>query len=172
MRRAPHQLALGFDDPGKRCPSCGETKPLSEFHRRAASPDGRQSWCRLCNTSGAKRFYAEHPEHVRQRIGAWIRQVDLDNKRRVLEYLRAHPCVDCGEGDPIVLEFDHQRDKAHGIAQLPHAHVRWEVIAAEIAKCEVRCANCHRRRTAISARWFRAEHARWAARGSNPEPTS
>jgi hypothetical protein len=33
--------------------------------------------------------------------------------------------------------------------------VRWEVIAQEIAKCDVRCANCHRRRHAEEGRWFR-----------------
>lgn len=167
-----HQLNLNFEPPGKRCGRCGEIKSPAEFHRKSASPDGLQSWCRICNTSGAKRFYSENTDHARRRIGSWIRKVDEDNKRRVLRYLREHPCVDCGEDDPVVLEFDHQRDKAHGIAQLLHAHVRWEVIAGEIAKCEVRCANCHRRRTAAAAGWFRAVNAEWAARGSNPKPSS
>jgi len=71
--------------------------------------------------------------------------VDQENKRRVFEYLLDHPWVDCGESDPAVLELDHQRDKSSGVAELLHTHVRWEVVAAEIEKCEVRCANCHRR---------------------------
>ena len=161
-----------FETPAtKRCGRCGELKPLAAFHRRRASRDGLQSYCRACNTTLAKQFHADNAEHCRDRIGNWVRRIDQENKRRVLVHLRLHPCVDCGEADPIVLEFDHQRDKVSGIAQLLHAHVKWAVIVAEIEKCEVRCANCHRRRTAIRGGWFRAVADPWAARGSNPDLT-
>jgi 5-methylcytosine-specific restriction endonuclease McrA len=72
----------------------------------------------------------------------------------VLEYLRTHPCVDCGETDPIVLEFDHLRDKTKNVSGMA-AH-SWRVIQEEIAKCEVVCANCHRRRTSRRGGYFRA----------------
>src|SRR4051794_36986150 len=55
--------------------------------------------------------------------------------------------TDCGETDPVVLEFDHLRDKEFDIASGIHYHA-WSKVLAEIAKCEVVCANCHRRRTA------------------------
>ena len=58
-----------------------------------------------------------------------------------------NPCVDCGEGDPVVLEFDHLRDKRFSIGQ-ELVRRSWRSILAEIEKCEVVCANCHRRRTA------------------------
>jgi hypothetical protein len=46
-----------------------------------------------------------------------------------------------------VLEFDHLRDKEFTIGQaLPYRN--WQSILDEIAKCDVVCANCHRRRTA------------------------
>jgi hypothetical protein len=65
----------------------------------------------------------------------------------LLAYFELHPCVDCGETDPLVLEFDHVRDKFFDIgAGLPDRN--WQTILKEIAKCEVVCANCHRRRTA------------------------
>ncbi len=54
-------------------------------------------------------------------------------------------CADCGETDPIVLEFDHQHSKAHNVATMMHHS--FETIIAEMEKCEVVCANCHRRRT-------------------------
>ena len=57
-----------------------------------------------------------------------------------------HPCVECGEADPVVLEFDHVRDKSFDIGQKLLHHSR-EAIVREIAKCEGVCANCHRRRT-------------------------
>jgi hypothetical protein len=60
-------------------------------------------------------------------------------------YLQSHPCVDCGETDPLVLDFVHVREI---ISQLVRSQATLEVIKAEIAKCDVRCANCHRRKTA------------------------
>ena len=75
----------------------------------------------------------------------------------MLRYLREHPCVDCGEADPIVLDFDH-RDREHkvdSVMKLVLSGYGWETILAEIAKCDVRCANCHRRRTAVQLGWFK-----------------
>jgi hypothetical protein len=65
----------------------------------------------------------------------------------LIGYFAEHPCVDCGESDPIVLEFDHLRDKAFSIGG-SLTDRPWEAILEEIEKCEVVCANCHRRRTA------------------------
>jgi hypothetical protein len=70
----------------------------------------------------------------------------LERTTYLIEYSRSHPCVDCGETDPVVLEFDHLADKSFNIGQaLPYR--RWKAVLDEIAKCEVVCANCHRRRT-------------------------
>jgi hypothetical protein len=74
----------------------------------------------------------------------------------VLDHLRHHPCVDCGEADPVVLEFDHHEEKIASVSGLiSHAASR-TAVAAEIARCEVVCTNCHRRRTAMRAGWRRA----------------
>lgn len=149
------QSELFPDADMKRCSGCGVLKPITGFHVNRSTRDGRQSRCRECNIEQAKQFHRDNLVEVRRRISAWVRRVDIENKRRVLDYLLDHPCVDCGEADPVLLEFDHRRDKQHGVAQLLQGHVRWEVIEAEIAKCEVRCANCHRRRTATEGGWFR-----------------
>jgi hypothetical protein len=83
---------------------------------------------------------------------------------RVIEYLRSHPCVDCGETDPVVLDFDHvdRFTKRWDIAGRIGYGLAWRTIQAEIAKCVVRCANCHRRRTARQFGWYRlmAPHSR------------
>lgn len=77
---------------------------------------------------------------------------------RLAEYLRSHPCVDCGNGDIRVLDFDHcdPRAKVGGVGELLRRTLCWDTVLDEIAKCEVRCANCHRRRTTVSLGWWRA----------------
>jgi hypothetical protein len=70
--------------------------------------------------------------------------------------LREHPCVDCGERDPIVPELDHLRDKEFGIGK-GFRDRAWQSVLDEMAKCDVVCANCHRRRTAKRA----ASLVRW-----------
>jgi len=78
------------------------------------------------------------------------------NQRHLYEYLKVHACVDCGEQDPLVLEFDHVRGRKKGnIAQMAHTHV-WETVLQEIEKCDVRCANCHRRKSAHQLGWAKA----------------
>ena len=52
-------------------------------------------------------------------------------------------CLDCGyNANPYALQFDHVRGvKAGTVSQM--TCFSWTRIMAEIAKCEVRCANCH-----------------------------
>jgi formate-dependent nitrite reductase cytochrome c552 subunit len=70
------------------------------------------------------------------------------NRARVDDYLLTHPCVDCGLTDLVVLEFDHVRGvKVGDVSALVGSGYPWAKIEAEIAKCDVRCANCHRRVT-------------------------
>ena len=64
-------------------------------------------------------------------------------------------CIDCGESDPIVLELDHVHgEKYRNVGDMMSGY-GWKRILAEISKCEVRCANCHRRKTARDFKWFR-----------------
>jgi hypothetical protein len=75
-----------------------------------------------------------------------------------MTYLNS-PCVDCGEADPIVLQFDH-RDGTEKIDEVGTMLNRasWNALLNEIAKCDVRYANCHRVRTTRQndwAKWIR-----------------
>ena len=66
-----------------------------------------------------------------------------------MSYLQSHPCVDCGESDLVVLDLDHVRgEKIKTVTDMVRGGWSIAKIDIEIAKCEVRCANCHRRKTA------------------------
>jgi hypothetical protein len=65
--------------------------------------------------------------------------------------LVAGRCVDCGETDPLVLEFDHVGTKRGQISTMVW-NVGLSKLEAEIAECELRCCNCHRRITALRRR--------------------
>ena len=79
--------------------------------------------------------------------GHGAESLPIERTRYLIAYFLNHPCADCGEADPIVLEFDHLKDKAFNIGASLSGR-SWASILDEIAKCDVVCANCHRRRTA------------------------
>lgn len=69
-------------------------------------------------------------------------------RERLFEYLTWKRCIDCGESDPLVLEFAHVRgEKENAVIEILTRTTKWEKVVAEIKKCKIRCANCHRRRT-------------------------
>jgi len=78
------------------------------------------------------------------------------NRRAIWEYLDTHPCVDCNEDEKILLEFDHinPQDKVDVISRMARK-VGMVKLFKEIAKCAVRCANCHRRKTAQDYAWYK-----------------
>ena len=131
------------------CARCHVDKPVDEFPVKVAARGTYSSYCRPCC-----REYAR--EHYRNNVAAYIARAKaraaidrLENRRIVASYLSMHPCVDCGEADPIVLEFDHRdpADKASEVSRLIHSSTPGKVLR-EIEKCDVRCGNCHRIRTA------------------------
>jgi transposase-like protein len=133
----------------RRCSRCRYELPLECFNRLG---DGRQWYCRLCFAAYFRARGDLHRDQSKTAKKARIRQL----RAHVLEYLREHTCADCGEGDPVVLEFDHIGDKAASVAELVSGGAPLTEIDAEITRCEVVCAACHRRRTARRAGWRRA----------------
>jgi hypothetical protein len=137
----------------KRCVTCQVVRPVSEFKKRRAAEDGLQSRCRQCSRDWYLAHKDEHVVDVRRRNA----RVRAGHQDRLADYLLEHPCVDCGETDVRVLEFDHEdpSSKAAEIGRLAACSMPWNRIQAEIEKCSVRCANCHRRRTATMRGYWR-----------------
>ncbi len=77
------------------------------------------------------------------------------NGRFIWEYLLKHPCADCGEIDPIVLEFDHVSENKIGTIAVLVQRMSLKPLMAEVEKCVVRCANCHRRKHAEQRGYYK-----------------
>jgi pimeloyl-ACP methyl ester carboxylesterase len=138
-------VLLAMAEELKNCCTCRRPLPLTEFNKRRAAKDGLQSRCRDCSRQWYARNRVAHKANVARRNARHRRSMH----EKLATYLAEHPCVDCGETDLRCLEFDH-RDRATktaNIARLLQNFSSWAVILAEIEKCDVRCANCHRRRT-------------------------
>jgi hypothetical protein len=132
----------------KTCTRCRGAKPLDQFPPVRRGHSRLQSWCRACFAEVNAANYRKDAASARARIAAYIRAQREVVHRRLVEYLQAHPCVDCGERDLVVLEFDHLGEKVADISVYAGGRRTWPTVLAEIEKCAVRCANCHRRMTA------------------------
>ena len=106
-----------------------------------------------------RQWYLANSDHQKARVKENRIHTTVENRGRVLVYLRDHPCVDCGESDPVVLQFDHRGAKRANIARMLKDGFTWRQIEDEIAKCDVRCGNCHRRKTAREQGYHDAKHA-------------
>ena len=131
----------------RKCYRCGELKPIDHFSWRRRDTKQRDSFCKPCRSAYGRQHYEANRQRYIDQAADSKRRLMLARTQYLIEYFETHPCVDCGETDPVVLEFDHLRDKAFAIG--PELRNKsWESILVEVEKCEVVCANCHRRRTA------------------------
>jgi hypothetical protein len=137
----------------KTCSQCNETLSLEEFQNKARSKDGKHNMCKPCKRGYDKQYYQKTPSRVQ-----YLKEASEAQRREAIrwvwDYLADHPCVDCGESDPIILEFDHvQGIKIDSISALTKKG-SIKNIELEITKCQVRCCNCHRRMTATRGNWY------------------
>jgi hypothetical protein len=136
------------------CYMCHEDNPVEAFAFRSLATGERQSHCRVCHAAYRRQHYLDNRATYIAREVARMNGYRIQNRLLIYEYLRAHPCVDCGASNPIVLEFDHRdrSQKRSEVARLASTRP-WPVVFAEIQKCDVRCGNCHRRKTARDLVW-------------------
>jgi hypothetical protein len=80
------------------------------------------------------------------------------NLRFVLDHLRTATCCDCKETDLVVLDFDHVGPKRCGVTVMALNEHSIASLEQEIAACQIRCANCHRRRTIRHQPWHLRHH--------------
>lgn len=136
----------------KICSRCKRTlSPKKDFYKDQRRKDGLQIYCKDCRDTHNKQYNLSKKEYLNQK-----RQERRQSRYLyLLNYLASHGCVDCGETDPIVLDFDHvSGDKIDALSHMAHAVRPMDVIQQEIEKCQIRCSNCHRRKTAKEQNWY------------------
>ncbi len=101
----------------KWCNVCESDRSIGDFNKNRAAHDGRQGYCRDC-------------KYKTDRV--WMLQRREESYEKVAAYLRDHPCMDCGESDIVVLDFDHRENKTKSISDMCNqaAHgrgLRWKL---------------------------------------------
>lgn len=132
----------------KMCSRCGCLLPEDLFNWKIKDKI-RSSHCKNCSREYVK-------EHYRKNKQYYLNKAKINNRLRknkmyqyIGNYLKNHPCIDCGEIDICVLEFDHKDKnlKIDHVSKIVSNIRSFELLKKEIEKCDVRCANCHRRKT-------------------------
>ena len=140
----------------KTCSKCKQEKPLSEFHTRIRrGSEYIYPSCVECHRAIMRAHYEANRQAYLDKAAVRGRIAYAAARDYVRCYLLTHPCIDCGEPDLVVLQFDHCRGvKKDSIAHMVRSGPAIKTLEAESAKCDVVCANCHARRTAARGGWW------------------
>lgn len=94
-----------------------------------------------------RRWYLDNKGSQQKASSLWKRNTRKLIKKFVFD-AKDQPCTDCGKDFPsYVMDFDHVRGPKVGSISSLVSKCDLSKIEAEIAKCEIVCANCHRERT-------------------------
>jgi hypothetical protein len=129
----------------KLCAKGNHEVSITLFRKRSAAKDGLQSWCNTCLAVYEAERYQNGDRARKERN----RQLQKERTRELLwELLCNSQCKNCGNPDPEVLEFDHRdpSEKNFNVSEMIGVN-SWKKILEEIAKCDILCANCHKKRT-------------------------
>ena len=142
----------------KRCVVCRGLKDEEEFNWRWKAQGRRWGACKACQRQQKNRYYATHRGEYKARKRVRTQTIRDSARQFVLDYLSIHPCVECGESDPMVLNSAHIRGrKSKAVSLMVSEGKPFDAIQAEIDKCQVLCANCHRRKTMKEKGWFKSK---------------
>lgn len=137
------------------CSQCKEDKPLTKDFFNTKDKLGKKfrTDCKECQNLKQTECYQKKREYYKQCTKTYRKKLRADNQKLLWEYFRNNPCKMCGETNPVVLELDHLHDKKYNVSDIIFCHT-WESVLEEISKCQVLCANCHKKKTAKDFGWY------------------
>jgi hypothetical protein len=137
----------------KICSKCRiEKDVVTLFKKRSDRAHAYHSWCVECKQEYDRlkiNYKLRNDDHFLKLHKERNRRSIQTKRSLVKDYLRSNPCLNCGESDVEVLDFDHKDrlSKEDAISNMVHNLKPTDKIFAEIAKCDVLCGNCHRHKT-------------------------
>src|ERR1700677_4010827 len=102
----------------RKCSRCKGDKEDDDFGWKNKAKGIRQFYCMICQYEYQADWYRRNSEVHKANATKNSKRYQDENRKNVFEYLSSHPCVDCGENDPLVLEFDHLGDKVSTISKM------------------------------------------------------
>ena len=138
----------------KKCIKCEQLKNENEFHFKNKKIGKRKNTCKCCQKKYRKYYYNENRDRLIKYSIESSKKITLRNQQYLWDYLKNRPCIDCGNDNPIVLEFDHREEKITEVTKAAKNGWSIENIKKEIDKCDIRCANCHRIKTFNDFNWL------------------
>lgn len=144
----------------KKCSHCKKLLPETAFNWKFKNIK-RSVQCRDCSKAYVKNHYNQNKKYYLEKAK---KRNEIEKERCIQyigSYLLAHPCIDCGESDILVLEFDHKEreTKIDNVSIILKRKLAFKTLVAEIKKCDVRCANCHRKKTAVESNNWKLQFA-------------
>ena len=95
-----------------------------------------------------KRYYLDNAEKYKKKAKRWNKSQRKWAREFISRVKSFSHCVDCGQSDSRVLDFDHvYGEKIGNVSDMVNGSYSIGAIKKEIRKCEVRCSNCHRIKT-------------------------
>jgi hypothetical protein len=134
-------------DMNRVCKICNEDKPIESFYKVSASSPYYRGECKECKNKGQRIRNLFPPAKLSKKEAS--RKARKLNHRRLLDYIGQYKCSMCGytdeEGCTAPFDFHHLdgSTKEKGVGNL--MQLSWERIKAEVDKCIILCAICHRK---------------------------
>jgi hypothetical protein len=132
------------------CLKCGNKKKDTDFAWKSKTKGTRQSRCRACKRTYNEFWYEANKTQQKSAVKERNTSLRIEASR-LREEAKNKPCHDCkGVFPSYIMEFDHRdpTTKTSCVSEIAaHSLKALEMIRAEIQKCDVVCANCHKIRT-------------------------
>lgn len=144
----------------RKCSKCGKLLPESKFNWKIYKIR-RQYHCQECSRAYIREHYKRNKKYYKDKAKKRTNLLLKEGHKIIAKYLLFHPCVDCGEKNILLLEFDH-RDRSvkdNDVSRIIKSRGSIEKLIEEIQKCDIRCANCHRRKTEIENKSWKLKYA-------------
>ena len=114
------------------CSKCKKKKESEAFSFKSKKKNRRHTMCKSCHSEYRRNHYLQNKKKYITKALKWNKNQGKILSRFLFEKLSKSKCVDCGERDILVLEFEHTDDKRLGIAQMYQGRYSLKAVKHEL----------------------------------------